>query len=131
MKLNLVSKKVHRASLEAIQGEPPKKKNKANVTISNEIYGNAKDPNLVRIRYAVAVIIDNVTKLDIDYDFDFKTDSEITSEFANSIEVRSSAPSLAYPYIKSYAEQLISLSGLGYYNLPYFDFISDPFDKSE
>ena len=129
MKLNLVSKKVHKATLEMIQGDSGKKKAKANVTISTEFYGNTKDQNLFRIRYEVEVTIENVVKVDISYDFDFTTDSEVSSELFASFEVRSIAPSLAYPYIKSYAEQLISMSGLGSFNLPYIKFTEEPFEE--
>lgn len=131
MTLNLVSKKVHKANLEMIQGDHGKKKAKANVTISNEFYGNTKDQRLFRIRYEVEVTIENVVKVDISYDFDFTTDFEVSSELLASLEVRSIAPSLAYPYIKSYAEQLISMSGLGYYDLPYINFSEEPFEEPE
>lgn len=131
MKLTLVSKKIHSASLENIQVEPVKKPVKANVSLTNEIYANTKDSRLFRIRYISSITVEGVAKLNISYDFDFKADVDFTGETASSIEVRSIAPAMAYPYIKSYAELMISMSGLGDFNLPYFDFIDDPFDKPE
>ncbi|EKK7715975.1 hypothetical protein PO816_002876 [Cronobacter dublinensis] len=131
MNLNIISKKIHTVSLEEIQSDSNKKPIKADVSLTNEIYANTKQSNIFRIRYKVSITIESKAKVELAYDFDFKSDEEFTNETANSLGVRAVAPSLAYPYIKAYAEQLISMSGLGNYNLPYFDFITDPFDKPE
>ncbi|AWO80688.1 hypothetical protein [Serratia marcescens] len=132
MKIELIGKKVAELSLQPLEGESSSKKTMtAKVTLKNELYSNVKDTKLFRVRYHVQVSIETRLKIEITYDFDFKADADFSEEVAKSEEVRSLVPSMAYPYIKSYSEQLISMSGLGHFNLPYFDFFSDPLEPND
>lgn len=131
MNIKLTAKKVFGVSLEPIGDDQTKKPTGAKVTLNNEIYSNHKNTNVFRVRYNAIITIEPIVKLELIYDFDFISATEIDDEFVRSLEVRSIVPSLAYPYIKNYAEQLLGLSGYGYFNLPYFDFMSEPLELPE
>lgn len=131
MKIELIGKKVESLVLNPLEGKSAEKKPmKATVTLNNEIYSNVKDVKLFRVRYFVTITIEARLKMEIIYDFDFKSDEDFSDDKAKSIEVRSVAPSMAYPYIKIYAEQIILMSNLGSFNLPYFDFVDSPMEPS-
>lgn len=132
MKIELIGKKVAELSLQPIEGESSAKKAMtAKVTLNNELYSNVKDAKLFRVRYHVQVTIETRLQIDLTYDFDFKSDADFSEEVAKTLEMRTLVPSMAYPYIKSYSEQLISMSGLGNFNLPYFNFFSEPLEPNE
>lgn len=128
MNIKLTAKKVIGISLEPIGDDPSKKPTGAKVVLNNEVYSNNKNTSVFRVRYNATITIEPLVKLELTYDFDFSSGTEIDDEFVRSLEIRSTVPSLAYPYIKIYAEQLLGMSGYGYFNLPYFDFISEPLE---
>lgn len=131
MKIELIGKKVASLTLQPLEGDSSKKTMTAKVTLNNELYSNVKDSKVFRVRYHALVTIESRLQIELTYDFDFKSEEDFLEEVAKSDEVRTSVPSMAYPYIKGYAEQLISMSGLGNYNLPYFDFISEPLEPNK
>ncbi|HEB5831870.1 TPA: hypothetical protein RZF54_004495, partial [Yersinia enterocolitica] len=114
MNIKLTAKKVIGIHLEPIGDDQSKKATGAKVTLNNEVYSNKKNTNVFRVRYNATIIIEPIVKLDVTYDFDFSSITEIDDDFVRSLEVRSTVPSLAYPYIKNYAEQLLGMSGYGY-----------------
>lgn len=132
MKIELIGKKVAELSLHPVEGEASSKKTtNAKVTLQNELYTNTKDAKLFRARYTVSISIESRFNIELKYDFDFKNDMDFSEEVAKSQELKSKVPSMVYPYIKTYAEQLISMSGLGSFNLPHFDFFEEPLEVTE
>ena len=133
MKIELIGKKVVNLAMNQLDGEDSsvKKSMTANVTLNNELYSNVKDLKIFRVRYHAVVTIEGRVKLEITYDFDFRSEEDFTDDTAKSYEVRSIVPSMAYPYIKTYAEHLILMSNLGSFNLPYFDFFGVPMEPTK
>ncbi|MEB4673208.1 hypothetical protein MXL54_00260 [Enterobacteriaceae bacterium G50] len=131
MKIELIGKRIVNIALNQIDGTDTDKKSKtAKVTLNNELYSNVKDEKLFRVRYHVVVIIESRLQIEITYDFDFRSEVEFSEDLAKSHEIRTIVPSMAYPYIKTFAEQLMLLSNLGSFNLPYFDFFSSPMEPN-
>ncbi|ENJ2006391.1 hypothetical protein AB0598_005256 [Escherichia coli] len=131
MKIELISKKVERLVMTRLEGDSTAKKAiKTTVNLNNELYTNVKDSKLFRVRYFASVTIEGRLEMDITYDFDFRSEDDFSHEMAKSYEVRSIAPNMAYPYIKTYAEQIILMSNLGRLTLPYFDFLANPMETN-
>lgn len=131
MKIELISKKVERLVMTRLEGDSTAKKAiKTTVNLNNELYTNVKDSKLFRVRYFASVTIEGRLEMDITYDFDFRSEDDFSHEMAKSYEVRSIAPNMAYPYIKTYAEQIILMSNLGMFTLPYFDFLANPMETN-
>ncbi|EIG2865762.1 hypothetical protein AB575_005030 [Escherichia coli] len=131
MKIELISKKVERLVMTRLEGDSTAKKAiKTTVNLNNELYTNVKDSKLFRVRYFASVTIEGRLEMDITYDFDFRLEDDFSHEMAKSYEVRSIAPNMAYPYIKTYAEQIILMSNLGRFTLPYFDFLANPMETN-
>ncbi|CDQ53043.1 unnamed protein product [Klebsiella pneumoniae] len=131
MKIELINKKVESLVMTPLEGASSGKKTmKATVTLNNELYSNVKDAKLFRVRYFAYVTIEERLKMEITYDFDFRSEEDFSDDTAKSPEVRSLVPSIAYPYIKGYAEQIIHMSNLGSFNLPYFDFFTSPMEPN-
>ncbi|ENT4823011.1 hypothetical protein ACFFX4_004669 [Citrobacter farmeri] len=128
----MIGKKIESLSLKTQSSESStKKKPSVKVKVNSEMYSNIKDSKLFRVRYSVDVDIESRLKIYLTYDFDFQSEEDFSEEVAKSKEVRTLVPSMSYPYIKSYAEYLISMSGLGNFNLPYFDFFSAPLEPED
>lgn len=131
MKIELIGKKVVSLTMKPLEGHAADKKTMtAKVTLNNELYSNVKDAKLFRVKYHVIVTIEARLEIELTYDFDFKAEEDFSEDTGKSYEVRSIAPSMAYPYIKTYVEQLTLMSNLGSFNLPYFDFFSNPIELS-
>ena len=131
MKIELINKKVESLVMTPLEGASSGKKTmKDTVTLNNEMYSNVKDAKLFRVRYFAYVTIEERLKMEITYDFDFRSEEDFSDDTAKSPEVRSLVPSIAYPYIKGYAEQIIHMSNLGSFNLPYFDFFTSPMEPN-
>lgn len=127
MNIKLFNKKVQGMSLKRHEAKD-KKKPKIKIKITNEIFNNIKDETIFRARFNVTVLAENTAEVEVIYDFDFKSDGKVDDEFTKSLSVRSDAPHLAFPYIKTYIESVLQLSGYGNVNLPYFDFVEEPAD---
>ena len=139
MKITLLSRRVHRISLETKAALDATKKNKkeqksnsAKLKMNNELYLNKKNSKLFRVRYLVDISISNGVDIDIVYDFDFRSEEDdVDQSLAKSLVVRSQVPNLVYPYIKSYIEHFLVMSGHGSIPLPYVDFIENPIAVEE
>ncbi|WP_299996917.1 protein-export chaperone SecB [uncultured Cedecea sp.] len=125
--ITLQNRQVQNLSLEKNHKEK-NKDNKVKTNISSQLFTNVKDNSLFRVRYVVKITANGYVDVDLSYDFDFKTTDIVDEEFTKSLVVRSEAPSLAYPYIKTYIESVCQLSGYGTLNLPYADFTKEPLD---
>ncbi|MDQ6483986.1 hypothetical protein [Klebsiella pneumoniae] len=131
MKIELINKKVESLVMKPLEGDSAAKKTmSATVKLNNELYSNVKDSKLFRVRYFASVTIEGRLEMDITYDFDFHSEDDFSDEMAKSHEIRSIVPTMAYPYIKTYAEQIILMSNLGRFNLPYFDFFDSPMEPN-
>ncbi|MGG8006367.1 hypothetical protein PGN76_15535 [Klebsiella aerogenes] len=131
MKIELINKKVESLVMKPLEGDSAAKKTmSATVKLNNELYSNVKDSKLFRVRYFASVTIEGRLEMDITYDFDFQSEDDFSNEMAKSHEIRSVVPTMAYPYIKTYAEQIILMSNLGRFNLPYFDFFASPMETN-
>ncbi|HBR6996826.1 TPA: hypothetical protein L9217_000800 [Klebsiella aerogenes] len=131
MKIELINKKVESLVMKPLESDSAAKKTmSATVKLNNELYSNVKDSKLFRVRYFASVTIEGRLEMDITYDFDFQSEDDFSNEMAKSHEIRSIVPTMAYPYIKTYAEQIILMSNLGRFNLPYFDFFASPMETN-
>ncbi|WP_241575062.1 hypothetical protein [Rosenbergiella nectarea] len=131
MKVQLITKIVHKASINAIENKDTKssdKQVKVHVRLDNEIFENSKDKKSFKVRYIAAIKLEHRVEINVEYDFHFTSSEEINAETAKSSLFKSEIPSIAYPYLKVYVESMINLSGIGNYLLPYFDFYADPFE---
>lgn len=131
MKIQLVTKLVHKASIEAIESKinnPKDKQVKVHVRLENLLFENVNDNKSFKVRYIASITLENRVNLNIEYDFHFNGSEEITEDIVKSPVFKSDIPSMAYPYLKVYAESLINMSGIGNYFLPYFDFYANPFE---
>ncbi|WP_017346149.1 hypothetical protein [Pantoea sp. A4] len=122
MKISLIAKAVSSASIKSLPKVEGKKERKITVKLDRKLFGNQKKSNVFRASYTAVISVEGAAQVEITYNFDFECDVDFSQEVAESDAVNVKAPTYAYPYIKSYAENLISMSGLGSYTLPYFDF---------
>lgn len=131
--MNLLNRRIHKISLAAKEeNDAPKKSKKelksisAELKINNELYLNKNDSKLFRVRYFVDVSLNNNLHIDLAYDFDFRAEDDVDQSLAKSLIIRSQVPNLVYPYIKTYIEHFLLMSGYGSIPLPYVDFIKNP-----
>ncbi|HAS1742837.1 MULTISPECIES: protein-export chaperone SecB [Enterobacter] len=131
MKINLLKNKIRSLTLTP-ETTPVKGKKKnietvdAKIELNNEVYLNKKNKNLFRVKYRLHVSIPHSVIIEMEYDFDFKAEEEVDETIAQSVTLRSAVPNLAYPYIKVYVEQLMTMSGYGQIPLPFVDFNEHP-----
>ncbi|HCH7895480.1 hypothetical protein [Raoultella planticola] len=133
MKITPIGSKVHKVVLTPKEPtESPKKGKKdskntnANLKLDNELYLNKNNSKIFRSRYNIQVVIEDSAEVDVIYDFDFKSDTDVDETLVSSMVIRSQVPTLVYPYIKTYLEQFLLMSGYGNVPLPYVDFVENP-----
>lgn len=138
MKLNPISNKVHKVSLTPKVANPTSKKTKkdhkdvnANLKLENQLFLNNSNSKLFRVRYNVTVEVEGSVDIDLVYDFDFSAEIDVDESFGSSLAIRSQIPNFVFPYIKSYLEQLLMMSGYGYIPFPLVDFIDQPIPEKE
>jgi|GEM_PF-1633106 len=123
MKIELIGKRVVNLTLNQIDGDKKAEKSTAaKVTLDSQLFANVKDTKLFRVKYHSITTIEARLQVELTYEFDFKSNEDFSEETAKSYEVISLVPSMAYPYIKTYVEQVLVMSNLGSFQLPYFDF---------
>jgi len=100
----------------------------AKITLNYELYSNGRENKVFRVRYRTIVTIEEILEINMlyHYHFYFRSYVNFSAHIAKLKLVRSVAPSMAYPYVKIYAEQLILMSNLGGYNLRYFYLFEKP-----
>ncbi|HEK2652381.1 TPA: hypothetical protein ACQFK6_001486 [Proteus mirabilis] len=128
MSIKLMHKKVERLELRALSKGEIEQKKEVHINIGSTIYAHSTDKKMVRINYPVSLSIKDNVHISISYDFYFSSSEEITEEFNNSEVARKDAPALAYPYIKSYIEGVLTMSGYKDFEIPFIDFAEDPFE---
>ncbi|MGJ0946810.1 hypothetical protein ACR76C_07495 [Klebsiella grimontii] len=140
MKITPLGNKVYKVSLsQKSQPETPKrgKKNQkgenshATLKMDNELYLNRADAKVFRARYNILVSVDGRLDIDIVYDFDFKADEDVDQSLSKSMVIRSQVPTYVYPYIKSYLEHFLMMSGYGKIPIPFIDFVENPIPVKE
>lgn len=128
MGIKLTHKKVERLELSALSKGQIEQEKEVHINIGSTIYGHSTNKNMVRISYPVSLLIKDNVSISIDYDFYFTSSEEITEGFDSSEVARKDAPALAYPYIKSYIEGVLTMSGYKDFEIPFIDFEEDPFE---
>ncbi|HEJ9542875.1 Uncharacterised protein [Proteus vulgaris] len=131
MKVKILYKTVHNLNLKNLEEGEVKQDNELRLTLATEIFHNNKDATLVKFRYTVTTVIKDEVSVDLIYDFAFKSEDEITESFNESDTATVMIPNLAYPYIKSYIENILSISGYKKINLPYINFFEEPLKPVE
>ncbi|MFU0948554.1 hypothetical protein ACM26Q_22965 [Kluyvera ascorbata] len=142
MNINPTLVKVNNLSIKTLPPLPHKKKSKNNeeevnatINFDNEVYVNNHNSKLFRVRYNIFVSIPHQVEVTLVYDFDFQSDEDVDAGLAKSSTVLSDVPAFAYPYIKAYIENVLSMSGFGLTPLPYLNFLKNPMpsrqDESE
>ncbi|MFB0711434.1 hypothetical protein ACEU59_09705 [Buttiauxella noackiae] len=133
MNINPIAGKVNNLSIKALPPLPLKKKAKktdeevsATINFDNEVYLNNHNSKLFRVRYNISVSIPHQVEVNLEYDFDFQSDEAVDTSLPKSSTILSSVPAFAYPYIKSYIENILNMSGYGSTPLPYIDFLKNP-----
>ncbi|WFW93797.1 hypothetical protein NFJ87_10560 [Citrobacter freundii] len=133
MKITPISGKVVNFNLKALPPQSQKKKQKktedevnATINFDNEVYINTHDSKIFKVRYKLLVTIPHQVEVNLTYDFDFRSDEEVDSDIPKSLTIRSDVPAYCYPYMKSYVENILNMSGYGGVPLPYLDFIGSP-----
>lgn len=138
MKFTPTNSKVYKVTLSPKENAEKAKKSKkdhkdinANLKFENQLYLNSSDKKLFRLRYLVTVDVENMVDIDLEYDFDFSAENEVDESLASSLVIRSEIPNYVFPYIKSYLEHFLMMSGYGYIPFPYVDFLSQPIPEKE
>ncbi|AZS56754.1 hypothetical protein C5E18_11785 [Pectobacterium parmentieri] len=128
MKIEIAKKSVHSLKFELLKDDNSKSKKTRQVKIKleNETYVNQKNQKAVMVRNLVEIEIERAAKIDIIYDFEYKLEEIFTETLAKSDEFKHITMSQAYPYIKSYVEQIATMSGAPSVALPYVDFATLP-----
>lgn len=104
----------------------------ANLKLDTDLYLNNNNPKLFRVRYNVSVEVEEMADIDLVYDFDFEADAPVEQSLGGSLTIRSQIPNYVFPYIKSYLEHFLMMSGYGYIPFPNVDFITHPIpEKSQ
>ncbi|ELY3856773.1 hypothetical protein ABN357_19530 [Providencia rettgeri] len=131
MDIELTHKRVDQLTMESLTKGQIEQEQPITVNIGSTVYAHDQDKKMVRINYPVIVTVkDNVT-ISIGYNFYFKLSESVADDFHKSEVARKTAPALAYPYIKSYIESVLLLSGYRDFSIPFLDFNKDPFDFFE
>lgn len=130
MKIELLNKKIHKLSIEKNKSDK-KDDFDIHLKLHHEVYGNNKNNFIFRVRYSISVIVEDECEVKLQYDFDFKSDIEVSEGFSSSETIRSIVPAIAYPYIKVYVENLIAASGYKSIRMPYVDFIENPLELAD
>ncbi len=102
---------------------------KLHISIGSEIFENHKNRKLFRVRYPFNLVIKGVVTASLNYDFDFISDEDVSSDTLSSELVTITAPSLAFPYIKTYIENVLSSSGYAGISIPFLDFSLTPLNQ--
>lgn len=102
---------------------------KLHISIGSEIFENHNNRKLFRIRYPFNLVIKGVVTASLNYDFDFISDEDVSSDTLSSELVTITAPSLAFPYIKTYIENVLSSSGYAGISIPFLDFSLTPLNQ--
>lgn len=141
MKFNPVSNKIYSISLIPVASSNTPKKSKrnqkeakevqANLKLENELYLNNNNTKLFRVSYKVNVDVENSIAVEMVYHFDFEAESEIDERLGTSLYIRSQIPNFCFPYIKSYLEHFLMMSGYGHIPFPYIDFVANPIPAKE
>ena len=133
MNISLTEKKVSGLVLKPAEKNKAKGKKQqltVNLKISNQVFGNSKNKALFRVRYNVEMNVEGELDLTLNYDFDFKADEDIDhTVISRSPEILSHAPTVAYPYIKVFTENLLYSAGYEEIKLPFVDFINNPLEQ--
>ncbi|EML0361299.1 hypothetical protein RI835_000624 [Providencia rettgeri] len=128
MDIELTHKRVDQLTMESLTKGQIEQEQPITVNIGSTVYAHDQDKKMVRINYPVIVTVkDNVT-ISIGYNFYFKLSESVADDFHKSETARKTAPALAYPYIKSYIENVLLLSGYRDFSIPFLDFNKDPFE---
>lgn len=138
MNINPTLVKVNNLSIKTLPPLPQKKKPKSNeeevnatINFDNEVYVNNHNSKLFRVRYNIFVSIPHQVEVTLVYDFDFQSDEDVDAGLAKSTTVLSDVPAFAYPYIKAYIENVLSMSGFGLTPLPYLNFLKNPMPSGQ
>ncbi|MET4892236.1 hypothetical protein [Morganella morganii] len=129
MNISLIDKRVLSLSLSHLDAKESESDGQIHIKIGSEIFTKKDDVTLFRVRYPFNLEIKGLVKISLLYDFDFKSDSDITPETLSSELLTITAPTLAYPYIKSYVENLLSVSGYAVTGIPFLDFTVTPLNQ--
>jgi phage anti-repressor protein len=128
MNIELINKFIDKADFARVKTDKPKVKKTREVKISlkNETFVNTKNPKAIKVRNYITIEIEQTAKLDIIYDFEFRLDIDFSKEIAITEEFKSTTMSMAYPYMKTFAEQMFTMSGISGAELPFLDFNEIP-----
>ncbi|MBQ0533982.1 hypothetical protein J7S75_06465 [Providencia huaxiensis] len=126
MNITLIHKLVQQVELKRLDDGEIEQENELKLTFGTEIFHNQKDTTLVKFRHSITVVVKDEVSVGLIYDFTFKTDASITDEFNESEEAVRVIPNLAYPYIKTYVENILVTSGYKDISLPYLNFYDEP-----
>lgn len=129
MNIELTNKFIENVNYERVKRTDKSKEKKSRevkISLKNETYVNAKNSKSIKVRIFIAIEIEQTVKLDITYDFEYKLEEDFTEEMGRLAEFKSTTMSMAYPYIKAFAEQLVSMSGVSGVMLPFLDFNTLP-----
>lgn len=125
--------KVNTLSIKTLAPISQKKKQKNNeeevnatINFDNDVFINNQNSKLFRVRYNIFVSIPHKVEVTLVYDFDFQSNEDVDAGLAKSSTVLSDVPAFAYPYIKTYIENVLSMSGFGFTPLPYLNFLQNP-----
>ncbi|EMH4043673.1 hypothetical protein V6N22_003616 [Providencia stuartii] len=131
MDIELTHKRVDQLTLESLVKGQIEQEQPITVNIGSTVYAHDKDKKMVRINYPITVVVKDNVSISMSYNFYFKLSENVTDSFHKSEIARKVAPSLAYPYIKSYIESVLILSGYKDFSIPFLDFNKEPFDFDE
>lgn len=128
MTISLTHKRVVSLNLITLSDGEIELKNNVRLTMGSELFLNSNHKNMIRVRYPVSLIIKDKIMIDVEYDFYFSATEEFTPDIIDSPLLRTKMPSLAYPYIKSYLDNLVFASGYDSTTIPFLDFMEEPLE---
>ncbi|HHR5847312.1 TPA: hypothetical protein ACS7XE_001491 [Providencia alcalifaciens] len=129
MSITLNAKRVVSLTMNQAEIVDDEKDGQLHINLGSEIFKNNNDKKLFRVRYPFNLEIKGLVKISLSYDFDFTSEKEINNEMLSSELVTITAPSIAYPYIKTYVENILSSSGYAGITIPYLDFNETPLNQ--
>ncbi len=112
-----------KVSLTAKGGTPQNEEAKppSNIKINIQSLFPQETPNLFLIKFVISLETENFN-LELETISKFISEKEYTDEFKKSPFIKINAPAIAFPFVRSYINTLVSSSGLGTFFLPAINF---------
>lgn len=123
MIIQLVDTRVSKLAIEKVSSESVEKDCLGEMRQFSVKSGfNNNDKHNYVIIFEIQLLTECLMSVTLEYEAQFKTESEIDDEFISSQFVKVNSPAIAYPYLRAYVSTVLTLSGFSSIILPTMNF---------